>query len=171
MGHSGILSLLGTTIAVIAVLPTWGTTTANVNSEENDIHQIKDQLRGVLGRLEQLETNFKNLIWNQIDDEFWLRETFKGPKGDSGLVGPPGPQGLAGPPGQRGERGEAGVPREQGARGDPGQSGKNGEPGERSKAKEVKRATQAQGAFSDGRARWALLDPKVTMDLQDLMQM
>ena len=90
----------------IAVVPTWVTTKAAVNSGENDIEQIKEQLHGVLGRLGRLETNFKHFIWKEIDEESWLRENLGGPKGDSGHVGPPGPQGLTGPRGQQGDRGE-----------------------------------------------------------------
>ena len=38
MNHSGILSLLGTIMVAIAVLPKRGTTTANINSGEKNLH-------------------------------------------------------------------------------------------------------------------------------------
>ena len=94
MERSCTLSLLGTIVVTIAVLPTWGPKRAAVTSGENDFDQIKEELREVLDRLGRLETSVKHYIWKEIDEESWLRENLEGPKGESGAIGPPGPHGL-----------------------------------------------------------------------------
>ena len=97
MGYLGLLSFLGAIMVGIAVLPApaWGTTQPDVNSGENEIDQLKEQLGGVLGRLDQLETSFKYFIWKEIDP-VWLRENLQGPRGEMGPAGPKGDQGLPG---------------------------------------------------------------------------